>query len=111
MRRSAPITITFALLSTSAWAQMPELGDIAACNNQAHVAVHGPSASPGVTGQRPEMRPSPPAQARGRIQTDPSGSIVTRSPDPLLQGMATDGLDDPAYQAAYRECMSKRLHR
>jgi hypothetical protein len=109
MRPSAPTMIAFALLSTAAWAQMPELGDIAACNNQAHLAVRGPSASPGVTGQRPEIRPAPPAQ--GRVQTDPSGSIVTKAPDPLLKGMATDGLDDPAYQAAYRECMSKRLHR
>jgi hypothetical protein len=101
------MTLAISLVSAAAAAQAPDLSDIAACNNEAQLRVSGPSGSPGMTttGRRPALKPAPPP-----TQTDPSGSIVTRSPDPLLRGMATDGLDDPAYRAAYRECMSKRAH-
>jgi hypothetical protein len=39
----------------------------------------------------------------------PSGGLsssTSSSSDPLLRGMASAGLDDPAYQQAYRDCIS-----
>jgi hypothetical protein len=38
----------------------------------------------------------------------PRGDSVSPS---LLEGMASAGWDDPAYRAAYRECMKPRLER
>lgn len=41
-------------------------------------------------------------------KTDPSGSVITQTPDPLVRG--TDALKaDPQYRAAYRECMRTKL--
>jgi uncharacterized Zn-binding protein involved in type VI secretion len=41
--------------------------------------------------------------------TDPTGSIVTQSPDPLLKGMDAARVSDPAYRTAYRDCMQARM--
>lgn len=94
------------LIGTIAEAQRPNLSDIALCNEQAQAKAGPPSASPA---------PGPPERAPGTVtpppgtRTDPSGSIIVQSPDPLLEGMATDGLDDPAYRTSYRACMAGRL--
>ena len=42
-------------------------------------------------------------------RTDPSGSVITETPDPLLKGMDATRVDDPLYRAAYRDCMRARL--
>jgi len=36
---------------------------------------------------------------------------VAESRDPLLEGMAAEGLSDPAYRTAYRDCMAARARR
>ena len=41
-------------------------------------------------------------------KTDPSGSIITETPDPLVKGMDASKADDPQYRAAYRDCMRAR---
>ena len=93
-----------------AWSQQPNLSDIASCNEQAQAKAGSPSTSP-----RAQPGP-PPANAptltpKPGTQTDSTGSIVVESPDPLLRGMATGGLTDPAYRTAYRDCMAGRLRR
>jgi hypothetical protein len=35
-------------------------------------------------------------------------SDASSSSDPQLRGMAAAGLNDPAYQAAYRDCMRSK---
>lgn len=103
----------------AAQAQQPTISDIAICNEEAQAKAGSPSASPGPP---PTAPPAPRAQPKEQAdaptltrkpgtQTDPSGSIIVQSPDPLLQGMATDGLTDPAYRTAYRDCMAGRLKR
>lgn len=42
-------------------------------------------------------------------KTDPSGSVITETPDPLVKGMDAAKADDPQYRAAYRDCMRTRL--
>jgi hypothetical protein len=89
-----------ALVGTTAGAQRPGVSDVALCNEQAQAQAGPPSASPPAPGT---LTPRP------GIRTDPSGSIVAESPDPLLEGIATEGLEDPAYRTAYRECMAARV--
>lgn len=99
IRRAAGIAFAMvALVGTTAEAQRPNVSDIAVCNEEAQAKAGPPSASPPAT-----VTPRP------GTRTDPSGSIIVQSPDPLLEGMATEGLDDPAYQTAYRACMAGRL--
>jgi hypothetical protein len=99
VRRAAGMAFAIvALVGTTVEAQRPNVSDIALCNEQAQAKAGPPSASPPAT-----VTPRP------GTRTDPSGSIIVQSPDPLLEGMATDGLDDAAYRTAYRECMAGRL--
>jgi len=130
--------IAVLMSSTVALAAAPTLTDIAACNEQAAAKTSasalphpgrtpGPidvppdSARPREQGARPSL-PVPPEPAvpgpsadrsidlgaRPGEKTDPSGSVITRTPDPLVQGMDAQKADDPAYRAAYRDCMRGR---
>jgi hypothetical protein len=81
----------------------PTLTDIASCNEQAAARTSG-AALPRLDA------PAPPPAARGE-KSDPTGSIVTDSSDPFVKGMDAQKADDPAYRAAYRECMQRRAHR
>lgn len=87
-------------VASAVGAQTMNLTNVAVCNDQAHQQAGSPSALPGT-------KPRSLTPERGTT-TDPSGSIVAESTDPLLQGMAADGLKDPAYRSAYRECMAGR---
>jgi hypothetical protein len=86
-------------------AQSGDLANVAACNEEALRRAGNPSASPGAREKPRTLSPEP------GTRTDASGSIVTKAEDPLLEGMATDGLTDPAYRSAYRECMAARAKR
>jgi hypothetical protein len=71
--------------------------------------VPGP-ADPGV-GNAPKAgarMPTPGSGGPGE-KTDPSGSVITETPDPLVKGMDASKADDPQYRAAYRDCMRTRL--
>jgi hypothetical protein len=103
------ITASSGPLVAGTEARPPTISDIATCNQQAQAKAGNPSASPG-----PRRTPDTPAEAPRRAprpgtQTDPSGSIVIRPSDPLLEGMATEGVDNPDYRSAYRDCMAGRL--
>jgi hypothetical protein len=89
-----------------AHADVPTLGDMTACNQEARDELRGGTASPtekdeagadnarkaqAGTGERPEATPA-----------------VTRSPDPQIDGMDAEGAKDAAYRATYRVCMRKR---
>ena len=104
-------------------AQQPTVGDIALCNEEATKqtggsAFPGPRPGPEIVGERsdqkgsremPETRGGSALGGQGREKTDPSGSIITESPDPLVKGMDADKADDPAYRTAYRDCMQRRM--
>jgi hypothetical protein len=104
-------------------AQQPTVGDVALCNEQATKrtrgsAFPGPRPGPEIEGespnqkgvrQMPEPRGGSPPGGQTREKTDPSGSIITESPDPLVKGMDADKVSDPAYRTAYRDCMRQRM--
>ena len=71
--------------------------------------VPGP-ADPGV-GNAPKPGAGAPMPGTGRPgeKTDPTGSVITQTPDPLVKGMDAEKADDPQYRAAYRECMRTKL--
>jgi hypothetical protein len=79
-----------------------KLTDVVICNEEAHRKAGSPSAS-ARAGEKPRT-----LMPEKGTETDPSGSIIAKSPDPLLEGMAAEGLGDPAYRTAYRECMAAR---
>ncbi|HEV8584537.1 MAG TPA: hypothetical protein VGT02_06165 [Methylomirabilota bacterium] len=130
--------VAAALLPAGAGAAEPTLSDIAGCNKQAADRT-GASALPRLPGAPgPDLAkrapdgereprelpahggipvaggktdgPKAPAAAPGE-KTDPSGAIITQSPDPFLKGMDASKADDPAYRAAYRDCMRARQTR
>jgi hypothetical protein len=118
MRYSFVTTLAAVLVTTgSAQAQVPfTVSDIARCNHEA-------TAKAGTPGALPESRPRAPDTAQmldaregvpassGGQKSDPSGAIIMQSPDPLLLGMDAERASDPAYRAAYRECMAQRAPR
>jgi hypothetical protein len=90
----------------------PNVSDIASCNNEAEATARTPSALPRPP-QPPALPDAPqaPAPAAGAPTpgtTDSTGQLVTRPPDPLLEGMAAARADDRAFRAAYRDCMQRR---
>ena len=119
----------------------PTVSDVAACNEQAaqRTGANALPAPPGAAGpnvakrapdgsREPRELPAhggvPVAGAPGAAatapsqsgaapgeKTDPTGSFITESPDPLLRGMQAERADDPVYRAAYRECMRARAAR
>jgi hypothetical protein len=121
----AAAAVVFAITGI-AHAQQPTAGDIALCNQEAEAATGG-SALPSMPGPRgdvegrrepavPEGAPpsvTPPAthEPERRTGTDWTGTVVTRTPDPLLVGMAAAKIDDHVYRTAYRECMQRQLGR
>jgi len=111
MRRASLMVLALAVILSLAGitrAQPPTVSDIAICNQEA-ARTESPSALPG-PGRRSRdnpMRPSP----DGGEKTDSTGTIVTESADPLVKGMDASKVRDPAYRAAYRECMGRRTGR
>jgi hypothetical protein len=71
--------------------------------------VPGPT-DPGV-GKAPAPGASVPTPGTGGPgeKTDPSGSVIAESPDPLVKGMDAAKADDSQYRAAYRDCMRAKL--
>ena len=113
LRRSgvALVAIVAVVLPTAAavGAAEPTLSDIASCNQQAAQKT-GASALPaqgGVPVAGAGRAGAQPAQSglKAGEKTDPTGSFITQSPDPLLRGMDADKAEDTAYREAYRACM------
>lgn len=125
--RGLSIAVTLGLVTSTAAlaAREPTLSDIARCNEQAalrtgagalprtpepHAGAGRPDA-PGpadrAAGAVPRPGAEPPLATRPgpAEKTDPSGSVIAETPDPLVKGMDASKADDPPYRAAYRECM------
>jgi len=100
---------------SAARAAEPTLADIAGCNEQA-AARTGASALPRAAAPAPSTTAGAPIVEGDRDlpkrgtgeKSDPTGSIVTESADPLAKGMDAQRASDPAYRAAYRACMQTR---
>jgi len=100
---------------SAARAAEPTLADIAGCNEEA-AARTGASALPRAAAPAPSTTAGAPIvegerdlPKRGTAEkSDPTGSIVTESADPLAKGMDAQRASDPAYRAAYRACMQTR---
>jgi hypothetical protein len=132
-QRAAALICTAGLLAVSslAYGQAPTLtqADFDRCNQQAQAALSKatPSASPttspsAATAPAPGRSPSTAAPSGSAVSgsgsvssgaSAPTGGISSRtdassSSDPLLRGMASAGLNDPAYQLAYRNCLAGR---
>jgi len=108
------VAVWILLVVTSTHAQQPNITDAAICNEEAQAKAGAPSASPALPA--PPTRPpstanAPTLEPKAGTRTDPSGSIIVQSPDPLLEGMATSGLKEGPYRTAYRDCMAARLKR
>jgi len=89
-----------------AHADVPTVGDMTACNQEARDGSRQRSASPTSKDQVDAE-----AARRGRDGgAVPQGSTaaVTQSEDPQIHGMDVQGATDAAYRAAYRVCMRKR---
>jgi hypothetical protein len=63
------------------------------------------------TGNAPKPGASAPTPGTGGPgeKTDPSGSVISETPDPLVKGMDAAKADDPQYRAAYRDCMRAKI--
>ena len=87
-------------------ADVPTIGDMTACNQEAREGFRDRSASPTSKDQVDAE-----AARRGRdgtaIRPGATGA-VTQSEDPQIHGMDAHGATDAAYRAAYRVCMRKR---
>jgi hypothetical protein len=103
---TAALAAALLLPLTAARAAEPTLADIAGCNEDAAARTSAPAlpkaSAPIVEGERDLPKRG------GGEKTDPTGSIVTDSPDPLAKGMDAQRASDPAYRAAYRACMQDR---
>jgi hypothetical protein len=113
VRTTFAATVLVTSFASPALAQRePTLTDIAGCNEQA-AARTGPSALPHPGTRSPEStnRNAPRGDTRApvREKTDPSGSVITRTPDPFVKGMDATKADDPQYREAYRDCMRTKL--
>jgi hypothetical protein len=88
----------------------PNLSDIAGCNEQA-ASRTGASALPHPGGKAPAPGAGvrTPGTGGPGEKTDPSGSVIAETPDPLVKGMDAAKADDPQYRAAYRDCMRAKL--
>jgi hypothetical protein len=91
------------------------VSDFAICNQEA-AAEHGGSALPAPGSPRPAPPVNPPSAERPDTAasggmatgTDSTGKLVAGARDPRDEGMAAAHAGDPAYQKAYRDCMSRR---
>jgi hypothetical protein len=113
MRRTSIMALGVAMILSLAGttrAQQPTVADIAICNQEA-ARAEAPSALPGPGRRSPGVDAPRPRTDGGGEKTDPSGTVITESPDPLVKGMDASKLRDLAYRAAYRECMARRTGR
>ncbi len=103
----------------------PSQADFDACNKEAQAKAGSPAASPGTTGSGSGASGAPGAGTSGGASGSTSGGVSGSaggasgttggssvsggaSTTSDLQGMASAGQADPAYQQAYRDCMKRR---
>jgi hypothetical protein len=91
-------------------AATPTQADFDRCNQLAQAAIGAnPSASPSTIPPTAAPRLSSPAPLPPSAGTPAPGSgTPSATSDSQLRGMAAAGLTDPAYQAAYRDCLRSK---
>ena len=93
-----------------AHADVPTVGDIAACNQEAREGLRAGTASPT---SKDEAGAHAARKARAETvellgATGPGATgRLAQSADPQIHGMDVEGARDAAYRAAYRVCMRK----
>ena len=113
---AAAVAAVLLLPPTAARAAEPTLTDIAGCNEEAAARTSAPALPKASAPARPAEANAPivegerdlPRRGSSGEKSDPTGSIVTDSPDPMVKGMDAQRAKDPAYRAAYRTCMQDR---
>ena len=112
---AAAVAAALLLPLTTARAAEPTLADVAGCNEEAAARSSAPALPKASAPARPPQANAPIVEGErtlpkrgGGEKSDPTGSIVTDSPDPLVKGMDAQRTGDPAYRAAYRTCMQDR---
>jgi hypothetical protein len=128
-RTLSTVAVLVVTVTAPALAQRePTLSDIAGCNEQAASRTgasalphpgsgateanrRGPAATPRDQADAPKRGPSAPMPGTGGPgeKTDPSGSVISETPDPLVKGMDAGKADDAQYRAAYRDCMRAKV--
>lgn len=94
------------LASGIAHADVPTIGDMTACNQEAREGPRNRSTSPT---SKDEVDAESARRARDGSAVVPAATgAVTQSEDPQIHGMDALGATDAAYRAAYRVCMRKR---
>ena len=93
------IVASLVVAAVSVYAEAPTKADFAACNTAAQAAMKAGTATPTT---KDYVRV---ALARTESAATWVGPMSMESSDPQLMGLATDGITDAAYQAAYRTCM------
>jgi hypothetical protein len=97
--------------TTKTPAKTPAQTDFDACNREAQMSGStGGSASPGTSGTSGSVGAGAAAGGgtSGGSTLGSSGAGSTASGESQLRGMASAGASSPAYQQAYRDCMTKR---
>ena len=90
--------------AVSVYAQTPTAVDFGACNTEGRAAMKAGTTTPPT---KDYVRVESARRASAATWTTWVGPISMESSDPQLIGMATDGITDAAYQAAYRTCMRR----
>lgn len=97
--------VTVSVASGPAYADVPVVGDVTACNQEAREAVRGSTAFPTLKdeSQAEDVR----AGRRAGERSNPPGP-VTWSLDPQVEGIDPDGAKSATFRSAYRVCMRKK---
>lgn len=100
------LSVTLCLAAGIAHADVPTVGDMTACNQEARVGSRDRSASPT---SKDQVDAEAARRARNGAPVSPGATeAVTQSEDPQIHGMDVQGATDAAYRAAYRVCMRRR---
>jgi hypothetical protein len=103
----ATVVVTnLAVGTVTIYAETPTEANFAACNADAPAAMRAGTAPPTA---KDYMRVEAARKDGAAIahSTDSKGRVIKGFSDPQLVGMASEGITDAAYQAAYRSCMRR----
>jgi hypothetical protein len=98
--------VALCLASGIARADVPTIGDMTACNQEAREGSRNRSASPT---SKDQIEAKAARLERDSTPVPPGATAAgTKSEDPQIHGMDAHGATDAAYRAAYRVCMRQR---
>jgi len=105
-RRAVLFGVALCLASGIARADVPTIGDMTACNQEAREGSRNRSASPT---SKDQIDAKAARLERDSMPVPPGATAAgTKSEDPQIHGMDAQGATDAAYRAAYRVCMRQK---